>query len=111
MAVQQPLLSEKLHSTLLSILENGWENTGGSELCRSKKPTSPFSLLERNLLEILVLLFCILPEEVSDIIAIYIYSDYCFTNSGWMSKVHTMCNYTNVMCNDKPLFAISRDGL
>ncbi len=69
-AVQQPLMSEKLHSTLLSILENGCEDTGNSESCLSKKPVSPLPLLERNLLEILVLLFCILPDEVNDTIAI-----------------------------------------
>ncbi len=68
-AVQQPLMSKKLYSTLLLILEEGQEDTGGlSEPCMSEKllPTSYFPLLERNLLEILVLLFCVLPENVSD---------------------------------------------
>ncbi len=72
MAAQQPLMSEKLHATLLLILENGCADAGNSgSSSPSKNHTSPLPLLERNLLETLVLLFCVLPEEVkNDAIAI-----------------------------------------
>ncbi len=93
MAFQQPLLSEKIHSTLISILENGWANTGGSaELRQSKKsPAPPVSLLERNLLEILVMLFCILPKEVR---VILLYSDYAAASPVlWMVVQRTHIQY------------------